>query len=262
MVYYIGGKLAAARGVTPFPEAVGPCAILLGRPRTRLAGDESSEERDDTPPSPEDVVQPKYSPQPRDTAGRVGMVRRETRETKILVKLGLDGSGKAAIDTGLGFFDHMLELLAGHALFDLEVQAGGDLKTGGHHTVEDVGICIGTALYEALGDKRGTYRYGSVLAPMDESLVMIALDLSGRPYFAYEGGPTGESIAGFESALVAEFLRAAVNHARMTLHVRVLSGGDVHHTIEAVFKGVGKALRQAVSADSRATGIPSTKGVL
>ncbi len=207
-------------------------------------------------------MQPKDSAKPRDAAGRAGTVRRETRETKILVKLDLDGSGKAVVDTGLGFFDHMLELMAGHGLFDLEVQASGDLKTGGHHTVEDVGIGMGTALYEALGDKRGIYRYGSVLAPMDESLAMVALDLSGRPYFAYEGGPTGESIAGFDSALVSEFLRGLVNHARMTLHVRVLSGGDVHHTIEAVFKGVGKALRQAVSFDPRAAGIPSTKGVL
>jgi imidazoleglycerol-phosphate dehydratase len=236
--------------------------MLPGHPRTRRADDESSDERDETPPSPEDMVQPKDSTQPRDAAGRAGTVRRETRETNILVKLDLDGAGKAVVDTGLGFFDHMLELMAGHGLFDLEVQASGDLKTGGHHTVEDVGICLGTALHEALGDKRGIYRYGSALAPMDESLVMIALDLSGRPYFAYEGGPTGESIAGFDSSLVAEFLRALANHARVTLHVRVLSGGDVHHTIEAVFKGVGRALREAASPDPRAPGIPSTKGVL
>jgi imidazoleglycerol-phosphate dehydratase len=125
-----------------------------------------------------------------------------------------------------------------------------------------VGICLGTALSEALGDKRSIARYGNMLVPMDESLVMVVLDLSGRPYFAYDGGPTGETIAGFDSALVSEFLRALVNHARMTLHVRVMSGGDVHHTIEAVFKGLGKALRQAVTFDQRAEGIPSTKGVL
>jgi imidazoleglycerol-phosphate dehydratase len=156
----------------------------------------------------------------------------------------------------------MLELLAGHGLFDLTVEAQGDLHTGGHHTVEDVGICLGTTIAEAVGDKRGINRYGSMLVPMDESLVLVALDLSGRPYFAYEGGPVGEAIAGFDTGLVAEFFRAVVNHARMTMHVRVLAGGDVHHTIEAVFKAFGKALRQAVTADPRATGIPSTKGVL
>ena len=180
----------------------------------------------------------------------------------MLVRIDLDGSGRAAVETGLGFFDHMLELVAGHGLFDLEVKADGDLQTGAHHTVEDVGICLGQAIAGAVGDKRGIYRYGSMLLPMDEALVLVALDLSGRPYFAYEGGPVGETIAGFESSLVAEFFRAVTNHARLTLHVRVLAGGDVHHTIEAVFKGFAKALRQAVTFDPRATGVPSTKGVL
>ena len=207
-------------------------------------------------------MQRKSPSQPLDATRRVATVKRETRETNVAVKLDLDGSGLSAIGTGLGFFDHMLELLAGHGLFDLDIQASGDLKTGGHHTVEDVGICLGAALAEAVGDKRGINRYGSMVAPMDESLVLVALDLSGRPYFVYDGGPAGESIAGFDSALVAEFFRALVNHARMTVHVRVLSGGDVHHTIEAVFKGFGKALRQAVATDPRAAGIPSTKGVL
>lgn len=202
------------------------------------------------------------SPQPPVQKARVAAVKRDTRETSVAVELGLDGSGTAAVSTGLGFFDHMLELFAGHGLFDLKVDATGDLKTGGHHTVEDVGICLGTALAEAVGDKRGISRYGSMLTPMDESLVLVALDLSGRPYFAYDGGPVGENIAGFDSGLVSEFLRAVVNHARMTLHVRVLAGGDTHHTIEAVFKGLGKALRQAVSLDPRGGGIPSTKGVL
>lgn len=193
---------------------------------------------------------------------RVGAIERETRETKVLVRLDLDGSGRASVTTGLGFFDHMLELLTGHGLLDLTVEAAGDLHTGGHHTVEDVGICLGEALAEAVGDKRGINRYGNTLTPMDEALVLVALDLSGRPYFAYEGGPVGENIAGFDAALVAEFFRAVTNHAKMTLHVRVLSGGDVHHSIEAVFKGFGKALRQAVTLDPRAAGIPSTKGVL
>jgi imidazoleglycerol-phosphate dehydratase len=202
------------------------------------------------------------SPHGPQGAERIATVQRDTRETKVLVRLGLDGSGQAAVTTGLGFFDHMLELLSRHGLFDLQVEATGDLQTGGHHTVEDVGICLGSALAEALGDKRGITRYGSMLLPMDECLVLVALDLSGRPYFAYEGGPIGESIAGFDSGLVAEFLRAFVNHARVTLHVRVLAAGDVHHTIEAVFKGLGKALREAVSLDARVSGVPSTKGVL
>lgn len=201
-------------------------------------------------------------PENPDPLKRIATVERETRETKVSVRLDLDGSGRADIDTGLGFFDHMLELLAGHGLIDLTVTARGDLQTGGHHTVEDVGLCIGSALAEATGDRRGINRYGSMLTPMDEALVLVALDLSGRPYFAYEGGPMGENIAGFDSGLVAEFFRAVVNNARMTLHVRVLAAGDVHHTIEAVFKAFGKALRQAVSMDPRMTGIPSTKGVL
>ena len=207
-------------------------------------------------------MQPESSPSPREAGSRKATIERKTRETSVAVGLDLDGSGKASIATGLGFFDHMLELVAGHGLFDLTVEAQGDLQTGGHHTVEDVGICLGTALAKAVGDKRGINRYGSMLVPMDESLVLVALDLSGRPYFAYEGGPVGEAIAGFDAGLVAEFFRAVVNHSRITMHVRVLAAGDLHHTIEAVFKAFGKALRQAVTSDPRATGIPSTKGVL
>ncbi len=210
----------------------------------------------------EATVQPDSSTLPLDSAQRVATIERKTRETNVHVKLGLDGSGKATISTGLGFFDHMLELVAGHGLFDLTVEASGDLQTGGHHTVEDVGICLGLALAEAVGDKKGIYRYGNMVVPMDEALVLVALDLSGRPYFAYDGGPVAESIAGFDSSLVAEFFRAVANNSRMTMHVRVLSGGDAHHTIEAVFKAFAKALRQAVSLDPRATGVPSTKGVL
>ncbi len=193
---------------------------------------------------------------------RTATIRRETRETKINLTLDLDGSGKVVVDTGLGFFDHMLELFAGHGLFDLAVQAAGDLRTGGHHTVEDVGICLGQAVADALGDKAGINRYGTMFVPMDESLALVALDLSGRPFFAYEGGPVAESIAGFDSSLVGEFFRAVTNNARLTLHVRLLAGGDTHHMIEAVFKAFGKALRSAVAFDPRVTGIPSTKGVL
>lgn len=207
-------------------------------------------------------MNPDTAPRSPGSTGRTATIERQTRETKVLVAVDLDGSGKAQIGTGLGFFDHMLELVAGHGLLDLTVEATGDLQTGGHHTVEDVGICLGSALAEAVGDKRGISRYGSMLLPMDEALVLVALDLSGRPYFAYDGGPVGENIAGFDAGLVAEFFRAVVNHGRITMHVRVLSGADAHHTIEAVFKGFAKALRQAVSSDPRAAGIPSTKGVL
>jgi imidazoleglycerol-phosphate dehydratase len=207
-------------------------------------------------------VQPDSSPKTPQAGGRKASIERKTRETDIAVALNLDGTGTADISTGLGFFDHMLELVAGHGLFDLTVRAEGDLQTGGHHTVEDIGICLGSAIAEAVGDKRGINRYGSMLVPMDESLVLVALDLSGRPYFAYEGGPVGEAIAGFDAGLVAEFFRAVTNNARMTMHVRVLAGGSLHHTIEAVFKAFGKALRQATTADPRATGVPSTKGVL
>ena len=199
---------------------------------------------------------------PVDQTPRLATIERVTRETKVALSLGLDGSGKAQVDTGLGFFDHMLELVAGHGLFDLTVAAAGDLQTGGHHTVEDVGICFGSALAKALGDKSGISRYGSMLVPMDESLALVVLDLSGRPYFAYEGGPVAENIAGFDTGLVAELFRAVANNAKMTMHVRILAGGDTHHLIEAVFKAFGRALREAVSYDPRATGIPSTKGVL
>lgn len=193
---------------------------------------------------------------------RRGAVDRVTRETRVSVSLDLNGSGRAEISTGLGFFDHMLELVAAHGLFDLTIQAEGDLHTGGHHTVEDVGLCLGAALAQALADKRGLARYGSALVPMDEALALVALDLSGRPYFAYEGGPVREGVAGFEASLVPEFFRALVNNARMTLHVRVLAGGDFHHTVEAVFKGFARALRQAAGPDPRIAGVPSTKGVL
>ena len=207
-------------------------------------------------------MQPDTSERPVAAASRSATIERSTRETKVVVRLGLDGSGKAQISTGLGFFDHMLELVAGHGLFDLSVEAAGDLQTGAHHTVEDVGICFGSALANALGDKSGVNRYGGMFVPMDESLALVVLDLSGRPFFAYDGGPVAESIAGFDSSLVAEFFRAVANNAKMTMHVRVLAGGDTHHTIEAMFKAFAKALREAVSVDPRAAGIPSTKGVL
>lgn len=249
----------------PVPERA--CAILPRSPGARIhAGMVSLGRGPAGDPvlrmKMEEKVQPESSARPLEGATRVASVERKTRETMVRVRLALDGSGRSQIKTGLGFFDHMLELVAGHGLFDLEVEASGDLQTGGHHTVEDVGICLGSAVAEAVGDKKGIYRYGNMIVPMDEALVLVALDLSGRPYFAYDGGPVGESIAGFDSSLVAEFFRALANNARMTMHVRVLSGGDAHHTIEAVFKAFAKALRQAVSLDPRTTGVPSTKGVL
>lgn len=207
-------------------------------------------------------MQPDSFEQLRGSGSRIAGVERETRETKVALTLDLDGTGKSSVRTGLGFLDHMLDLVAGHGLFDLTVEAAGDLQTGGHHTVEDVGICLGSALAQAVGDKKGINRYGSVHLPMDESLALVALDLSGRPYFAYEGGPAATSIAGFDTVLVAEFFRAFVNNARVTLHVRILAGNDAHHMIEAAFKGFGKALGQAVALDPRVSGIPSTKGVL
>jgi len=207
-------------------------------------------------------VQPRSSTSEDGTPPRAATIDRKTRETDITLNLDLEGSGRATVDTGVGFFDHMLQLFAGHGLFDLEVRAVGDLKTGGHHTVEDVGICLGLAIAEAVGDKKGINRYGSMFVPMDEALALVALDLSGRPFFAYEGGPVAESIGGFDVGLVAEFFRAVTNNARLTMHARVLAGGDAHHVIEAVFKAFAKALRVAVTPDPRVAGIPSTKGVL
>ena len=207
-------------------------------------------------------MQPRSSTSEDGTPPRAATIDRKTRETDITLKLDLEGSGRATVDTGVGFFDHMLQLFAGHGLFDLEVRAVGDLKTGGHHTVEDVGICLGLAIAEAVGDKKGINRYGSMFVPMDEALALVALDLSGRPFFAYEGGPVAESIGGFDVGLVAEFFRAVTNNARLTMHARVLAGGDAHHVIEAVFKAFAKALRVAVTPDPRVAGIPSTKGVL
>ncbi|MHB1344508.1 MAG: imidazoleglycerol-phosphate dehydratase HisB [Thermoleophilia bacterium] len=194
--------------------------------------------------------------------GRSALIERRTRETDISVRLDLDGKGASTVDTGVGFFDHMLELWAAHGRFDLEVRATGDLQTGGHHTVEDVGICLGSALAEALGDRRGIVRYGSVQLPMDEALALVSVDISGRPYLAYNVDLSHGNIGGFDTDLALEFFQAFVNNARMTLHMRLLAGSNPHHIIEAVFKGFGRALDQATSLDPRVDHIPSTKGVL
>lgn len=196
------------------------------------------------------------------SARRSATVERRTRETEVVVRLALNGRGECAADTGIGFLDHMLELLSAHGNLDLEVRAQGDLQTGAHHTVEDVGICLGTALAQALGDKAGIARYGSFLLPMDESLALVALDLSGRPHLVYDVNLTNVSVGGFDTDLAVEFFQAVVNNARLTLHVRMLAGGNPHHMIEAIFKGFGRALAQAASPDARIAGVPSTKGVL
>ena len=189
-------------------------------------------------------------------------VHRTTTETDIALSFVVDGSGKAEVTTGIGFLDHMLELFAHHGGFDLSVTATGDLDVDGHHTVEDIGLALGQALKKALGDKRGIRRYGSCLLPMDEALVMVALDLSGRPYFVHELQLAGVRIGEFDGDLAAHFLRSLATQAGMTLHVRLLSGSDAHHIVEAVFKGVARALAEACRRHGRDDAVPSTKGTL
>ncbi|MCW3491290.1 imidazoleglycerol-phosphate dehydratase HisB [Dethiobacter alkaliphilus] len=193
---------------------------------------------------------------------REAVINRKTGETEIELKLELDGQGRANLETGVPFFEHMLTLFSRHGFFDLEINAEGDLPVDAHHLVEDVGLVLGDAFDEALGDKAGIRRYGSVILPMDEALVLVAVDLSGRPYLGFEL-PLGVSRLGnFETELVEEFLRAFVNRAKCTLHVRLLTGTNTHHIVEAAFKGLGRALDEAVGLDPRVEGIPSTKGVL
>jgi imidazoleglycerol-phosphate dehydratase len=189
-------------------------------------------------------------------------VHRTTTETDIALTLDLDGSGVAEVMTGIGFFDHMLELFARHSRFDLTLKASGDLDVDGHHTVEDVGLALGQGLREALGDKRGIRRYGSALLPMDEALAMVALDLSGRPYLVHDLTLTGVRVGTFDAELAPHFLRSLATQAGMTLHVRLLAGSDTHHIVEAVFKGVARALTEACARHGLDDAIPSTKGTL
>ena len=189
-------------------------------------------------------------------------VKRATAETKIEVSLELDGAGKTDISTGIGFFDHMLNLFAAHGRFDLKVRCDGDIEVDGHHSVEDIGIALGQALKEALGDKRGIARYGAFYLPMDEALAFVSLDISRRPYLVYEGGEMAPMIGDYDTELTEEFLRALAVNAGLTLHARVLYGKNSHHKVEAIFKALGHALRIAVSKDPRMDGVPSTKGVL
>lgn len=193
---------------------------------------------------------------------RMATVERKTAETAIKLVLNLDGNGKGVIDSGIGFFDHMLNLMTAHGLFDLTLVCDGDLEVDGHHSVEDIGIALGQAFREAIGDKRGIRRYGTFYLPMDESLAFVSLDISGRPFLVYDGGEMAPMIGGYDSELTEEFLRAFAFHAGITLHVKVLYGTNSHHKVEAIFKALGHALRQALEKDPRVDGIPSTKGTL
>ena len=193
---------------------------------------------------------------------RIGKINRATNETRIDVELNLDGAGKAEISSGIGFFDHMLNLFAAHGQFDLKVACAGDLEVDGHHSVEDIGIAMGAALKAALGDKRGITRYGTFFLPMDETLALVSLDISGRPFLVCEVGELAPTIGAFDTELVEEFLRAFAFNAGLTLHVKILYGKNSHHKVEAIFKALGHALRTAVAHDDKITGIPSTKGAL
>ncbi|MCC5844892.1 MAG: imidazoleglycerol-phosphate dehydratase HisB [Verrucomicrobia bacterium] len=193
---------------------------------------------------------------------RTASKHRKTRETDITLTLNLDGSGVANITTGVGFLDHMLELLTKHALLDLTVEAKGDLHVDDHHTVEDVGIVLGEALNEALGDRKGIRRYGWALLPMDEAMARVALDLGGRPFLVYDIDHPATHIKDFDLQLLEEFWRAFSTQARMNLHIAQLYGKDVHHAHEAVFKGVAKALDYAKQHDPRVKGVPSSKDLI
>ena len=187
-------------------------------------------------------------------------VRRETAETSVVLSLELDGSGRAEISTGVGFLDHMLTLLALHGGFDLSVSCKGDLEVDAHHSVEDIGLCFGAALAQALGKKRGINRYGSILLPMDEALILCAVDLSGRPCLRYTADIPSQKVGDFDTELAREFFQAVVNTSLMSLHIRQLDGVSTHHIIEGMFKALGRALREAVAVTGGA--LPSTKGVL
>ena len=187
---------------------------------------------------------------------------RKTKETDISLHLNLDGTGSSSINTGIGFFDHMLDGFARHGLFDLKVNVAGDLAVDCHHTIEDTGIVLGNAIKEAVGDKKGIRRYGSCILPMDETLVLCAVDLSGRPYLVFDGEFTTDRVGYMDTEMVKEFFYAISYTAGMNLHIRVLSGGNNHHMIEALFKAFAKALDQATVIDPRITDILSTKGSL
>ena len=193
---------------------------------------------------------------------RVAEVTRKTQETDIKVLLNLDGSGASNITTGIGFFDHMLQGFTKHGFYDMDVTVDGDLNVDGHHTVEDTGIVLGQAISKALGDKKGIKRYGSMILPMDETLVMCAIDLCGRPYFVMDAEFTAPMVGDFDTQLVKEFFYAVSYSAAMNLHIKVLNGSNDHHKIEAIFKAFAKALDEASMIDPRIEGVLSTKGAL
>lgn len=193
---------------------------------------------------------------------RNATVKRSTKETDIELKLALDGEGKASIDTGIGFFNHMLEGFSKHGFFDLTMKVKGDLEVDGHHTVEDAGIVLGTAIREALGDKKGIKRYGYFILPMDDALALCAVDLCGRPYLGFDGDFPNAMVGDFDTSLVREFFYAVSYSAAMNIHIKLLSGENSHHMIEAVFKAFAKALDEAVSIDDRIKDVLSTKGSL
>ena len=193
---------------------------------------------------------------------REAAVERNTKETQITLKINLDGKGQADVRSGVGFFDHMLDGFARHGFFDLSVFVKGDLQVDDHHTIEDTGIVLGTAIKEALGDKKGIRRFGSCILPMDESLVLCAVDLSGRPYFGWDAQFTAEKVGDMATEMVREFFYAVSYSCGMNLHIRVLSGGNNHHVAEAIFKSFAKALDEAATFDPRITDVLSTKGSL
>jgi len=193
---------------------------------------------------------------------RIADITRNTKETKISIHLELDGSGIANVDTGIGFFDHMLNSFARHGLFNLEAKVDGDLYIDSHHTIEDTGIVLGEAIAEAVGDKKSMRRYGSVILPMDEALILCAIDLSGRPYLGFESNFTTDRVGDFDTEMVKEFFYAISYKAGMNLHIRQLAGSNNHHIIEGIFKAFAKALDQATMIDSRIVDVLSTKGSL
>lgn len=193
---------------------------------------------------------------------RTATITRTTRETDIALQLNLDGSGQTSIATGVGFFDHMLDALSRFALLDLTLTCRGDTQVDAHHTVEDAGICLGRAIREALGDRAGIRRVGSVYLPMDEALAFAAIDISGRPYLAFDADFTAPMVGAFDTQLAEEFFRAVAVNAGLTVHVKVLAGRNDHHKLEALFKAFGLALRDAAAVDPRVTGVLSTKGAL
>lgn len=194
---------------------------------------------------------------------RTSEIKRTTKETDICLSLTIDGSGKSDIDTGVGFFDHMLTLFASHGMFDLTVKCKGDLEVDAHHTVEDVGICLGAAFLNALGDLKGIKRYADKVIPMDEALTLVATDISGRPHLSLDLEVPAKKVGNFDTELVSEFFLAFVRNAKLTLHIKKLAGRNTHHIIEGCFKAFGRAMDEATMIDPRREGIlPSTKGVL